>query len=108
MKLASIFLALALNTPEGYQQYAFKYIEKHERPCIKELWRLESNWRPEAKSPTHDYGIPQRHMKHNTKKQIAKFRSDPLKQIDWGIGYVRHRYNDFCTALDHHRARGWY
>ena len=28
--------------------------------CLEKLWDRESNWRWKAKSPTSDYGIPQR------------------------------------------------
>jgi len=47
-------------------------------------------------------------MPKHSKKQIEKFLRDPKGQIDWGIGYIRHRYGDVCSALAHHKERGWY
>jgi hypothetical protein len=79
------------------------------------LWGKESAWNYKAKSPTHDYGIPQRHMKHNTKKQIDKFLQDPKEQIQWGLTYIKSRYKTPCGALQSWLSRadkngrgGWY
>lgn len=101
-------LAMTLNTTAEFQDYARKQVSQREFACLLKLWTKESNWRPQAASPTKDYGIPQRNMPRHTKKQIEKFRKDPKAQIDWGIGYIRHRYGDACKALNHHRANNWY
>ena len=106
--MGSIFLAITLATPQGMQEYAAKHVEPYEVRCMVKLWTKESNWRYKAKSPTHDYGIPQRHMKGKSQRQIDKFLASPLHQIHWGIGYVRHRYGDFCSALDFHKRHNWY
>ncbi len=106
--MGSILLAITLSTPQGLQAYAAKHVEPYEVKCMIKLWTKESNWRVEAKSPTHDYGIPQRHMKGKSKRQIEKFRASPVMQIHWGIGYVRHRYGDFCSALHFHNRHNWY
>lgn len=83
--------------------------------CLATLWGKESAWRYTAKSPSHDYGIPQRHMSHNTKKQIADFLAHPHPQIEWGIGYIKSRYKTPCNALhswlsraDKNGRGGWY
>lgn len=83
--------------------------------CLAQLWGKESAWNYKAKSPTHDYGIPQRHMKHNSKAQIADFMKHPHIQIRWGLGYIEHRYDTPCGALKSWLARadkngrgGWY
>jgi hypothetical protein len=103
------------------KQYALHLIKKRfdqpqrEFKCLKTLWGKESAWNYKAKSPTHDYGIPQRHMSHNTKAQIADFMSHPHPQIRWGLGYIEHRYDTPCKALDSWLSRadkngrgGWY
>lgn len=108
MKLLMISLIMMMNSPAEYQEYAAKHVHTYEIQCMKELWRKESNWRPQAKSPTHDYGIPQRHMKGKTKAEIDAFRKSPRLQIHWGINYVRHRYGDFCSALAFHKRNNWY
>lgn len=82
--------------------------------CLAYLWGKESAWNYKAKSPTHDYGIPQRHMRHNTPKQIRDFLSHPHPQIQWGLNYIKTRYESPCGALQSWLSRskngrgGWY
>jgi len=106
--LPVMILTLTLNTTVEYQNYARKLVTPKDFTCLVQLWMKESNWRPEAKSPTNDYGIPQRNMPRHTKQQIKKFRSNPMAQIDWGVGYIKHRYGSACRALQHHKLHNWY
>jgi len=83
--------------------------------CLAKLWGKESAWNHKAKSPTHDYGIPQRHMSHNTAKQIRDFLKHPHPQIRWGLNYIKTRYDSPCGALqswlsraDENGRGGWY
>ena len=106
------FACLALPTPK---EYAAGQLSKKQYQCLHTLWTKESNWRSNAQSKTHDMGIPQRHMKHNTKKQQQKFLSDPLEQVSWGLNYIKIRYQTPCRALaawmsraDHRGVGGWY
>lgn len=85
-----------------------KWDNSAEFACLGKMWGKESAWNHQAKSPTHDYGIPQRHMKNATEKQISQFLSDPIAQIDWGVGYIVHRYNSPCEAWVFWRANNWY
>lgn len=103
-----ITLTMTLNTTAEFKDYARKLVTAKEFRCLTQLWGKESAWRPGAVSPTNDYGIPQRNMPNHTKKQKEQFLQNPKAQIDWGIGYIRHRYGDVCTALDHHKRRNWY
>jgi len=116
MKISLLFIVsmICLSLPNP-QQYAQGQLSEKQYQCLHTLWTKESNWRSNAKSATHDMGIPQRHMKHNTKAQQEKFLSDPLAQVDWGLGYIEHRYNTPCRALaawmsraDHRGVGGWY
>lgn len=103
------------------KSYAELVVEKHfknpnrEFKCLKVLWGKESAWKHTARSASHDYGIPQRHMSHNTPAEIADFMKHPHVQIDWGIGYIKHRYDTPCNALhlwlsraDKNGRGGWY
>jgi hypothetical protein len=88
---------------------------KKQWQCLAHLWGKESAWNYKAKSPTHDYGIPQRHMKHNTQKEIKKFLDNPYAQIKWGLTYIESRYKTPCGALQSWLSRadkngrgGWY
>ncbi len=83
--------------------------------CLAKLWGKESAWNHKAKSHTHDYGIPQRHMSHNTLEERKDFLKDPHAQIRWGLNYIEHRYDTPCGALkswlsraDKNGKGGWY
>lgn len=103
------------------KQYARHLISKQwknterEFKCLKHLWGKESAWNHKAASITKDYGIPQRHMSHNTSAQIRDFLKDPQEQIRWGLNYIKHRYESPCGALQSWLSRadkngrgGWY
>lgn len=110
-------LGISLMKPKDYArllvQKNFKQPSK-EFKCLAQLWGKESAWNYKAKSPTHDYGIPQRHMKRNTKAQIADFMDNPHTQIRWGVNYIKTRYQTPCGALESWLSRsengrgGWY
>jgi len=76
--------------------------------CLGKLWGKESAWNYEAKSPTQDYGIPQRHMSQNTEQEIAEFLDSPVTQITWGLNYIKVRYGSPCGAWAFHQDRNWY
>lgn len=103
--------------PKDYARYLLKSQYKDPQKqyrCLTQLWGKESGWNYRAKSPTHDYGIPQRHMKHNTPAQIRDFMKHPHTQIKWGLTYIEHRYDTPCGALRLWLSRskngkgGWY
>ena len=69
--------------------------------CLDEIVYKESRWNPKANNPRSTaYGL----------FQVLKSKEkDPIKQIDQGLKYINHRYNGCaCTALAHHKAKGWY
>lgn len=103
------------------KQYARYLVEKHwsnsaaEYKCLAALWGKESAWNFKAKSKTHDYGIPQRHMSQNSAAEIKDFMNSPRAQIRWGITYIKSRYETPCGALKSWLSRankngkgGWY
>jgi hypothetical protein len=69
--------------------------------CLDEIIFKESRWNYKAKNPKSSaYGLFQ---------MLKSKESDPVKQIDNGLRYINHRYNGCaCTALAHHKAKGWY
>jgi hypothetical protein len=79
-----------------------------EQKCLGLLWGKESAWNYQAKSPTDDYGIPQRHMRHNTQKQIDAFMKSYTIQIDWGLNYIYTRYGSPCNAWKSWQVKRWY
>ena len=76
--------------------------------CLNRMWGKESAWNYKAASPTKDHGIPQRHMSKDTKAEIHAFMSDPVKQINWGLAYIKGRYGDPCSAWKFWQANHWY
>ena len=95
---------------KAYGEYAVEEYgwDDKQFECLEALWNRESNWRWKAKSPTDDFGIPQRHMRKNSKAEIEKFLSDPMEQISWGLSYIEHRYSNPCSAKKHSDLKGWY
>ena len=91
------------------KEYATAQVSSKEWKCLERLWTRESHWNHRSISPTDDYGIPQRHMRHNTAKERKAFLKDPIKQIDWGLAYIEHRYEGSpCKAWEHSERKGWY
>ena len=68
--------------------------------CVDELWHKESRWNYKAKNPKSSaFGIPQ---------ILGLKEKNPIKQIDKGLAYIKHRYDNPCNALAHHKIKGWY
>jgi len=76
--------------------------------CLNWVWGKESAWNYKAVSPTKDHGIPQRNMPNHTKAERVAFLKDPMKQIEWGLGYIEHRYSTPCKAKAFKERNGWY
>ena len=69
--------------------------------CLDEIVYKESRWNYKAKNPKSSASGLFQVLKSKEK--------DPIKQIDQGLKYINHRYNGCaCTALAHHKAKGWY
>ena len=85
----------------AYKLYAhMKIIDAKQYQCIEMLWTKESNWNPAARNGSH-YGIPQmRNVKLKT--------MDAMTQIDWGLRYIKGRYQTPCKAWAFFKANGWH
>ena len=84
----------------GWNQAQFK--------CLAILWGKESAWNPTAVSPTNDHGIPQRNMPNATSAEKKAFLEDTEAQIEWGLGYIKHRYETPCNAWSFWQKNNWY
>jgi hypothetical protein len=89
----------------AFDQYKWGTVEQK---CLGSLWGKESAWDYTAKSPTHDYGIPQRHMRANTERQINNFMKNYETQINWGLNYIKVRYDSPCNAWKFWQVKRWY
>ena len=92
---------------EIYKFYAYsKLINEHQFICLSKLWTYESHWNPKAVNGSH-YGIPQL-------RNVKVKKHDAFTQIDWGLRYIKHRYDLPCKALKAWEIRrvktgaGWY
>ena len=36
------------------------------------------------------------------------YRTNPITQITWGLGYIEDRYGTPCGAWSHSQSVGWY
>ena len=91
----------ATDRTNHYRQWAFIQLNNLDHfYCLDELNYKESRWNPKAKNGSH-YGIPQ-----GRSKWLSTV--DGFKQIDWQLNYIKHRYDNPCNALAHHKIKGWY
>ena len=77
--------------------------------CLDSLWTRESNWNPAAHNPSSGaHGIPQSLPGSKMASTGPDWRTNPVTQITWGLGYIEDRYGSPCGAWAHSQARGWY
>lgn len=80
-----------------------------EYQCLIQLWNRESQWNPYAENASSGaYGIPQALPGSKMASAGADWRTNPVTQINWGIGYIKGRYGTPCSAWAHSNAVGWY
>jgi hypothetical protein len=83
--------------------------------CLNLLWNRESQWNYKAANPTSSaYGIPQALAApggapgSKMASAGADWRTNPVTQIKWGLGYIADRYGTPCGAWGHSESVGWY
>jgi hypothetical protein len=77
--------------------------------CLNSLWTRESNWIYTATNPSSGaYGIPQSLPASKMASAGADYRTNPVTQIKWGLGYIQQRYGSPCGAWAHSQSTGWY
>ena len=83
--------------------------------CLNLLWNRESQWNYKAANPTSTaYGIPQSLAGPDgvpgskMASAGADWRTNPVTQIKWGLGYIADRYGTPCGAWGHSESVGWY
>lgn len=80
-----------------------------EYQCLLTLWQRESNWNPYAHNASSGaYGIPQSLPGSKMASAGADWKTNPVTQINWGLGYIANRYGSPCGALGHSNRVGWY
>jgi hypothetical protein len=77
--------------------------------CLEQLWQKESGWNYRAANPSSGaYGIPQALPGSKMAGAGSDWRTNPVTQIRWGLGYIKARYGTPCGAWAHSRAHNWY
>jgi hypothetical protein len=93
---------LAMENPKQYAQNAMKARNwnKAQYVCLSQLWGKESAWNHKADNPKSTaYGIAQ---------MLGEKSKHPKKQIDNGLRYIKHRYEQPCIAWKHWQRHRWY
>lgn len=89
--------------------YAASRLSGTQYRCLVVLWNRESGWNPRADNPTSSaYGIPQALPGSKMASAGSDWRTNPITQVKWGLGYIAGRYGSPCNALGHSNSHGWY
>lgn len=77
--------------------------------CLDALWKGESGWNYQATNPSSGaYGIPQSLPAIKMASAGADWKTNPITQIRWGLGYIEDVYGTPCEAQGFKSGRGWY
>lgn len=77
--------------------------------CLYNLWQRESNWNVYAQNRSSGaYGIPQSLPGSKMASAGADWQTNPVTQINWGLGYISGRYGTPCGAWAQSESVGWY
>ena len=85
-------------TPKQYAYYSLGDIKQYK--CLVFLYGKESAWNPDARNGSHA-GIPQGRSKW-------LITATPIQQVEWGLRYIKHRYNTPCQAKNHWLLHNWH
>jgi hypothetical protein len=93
---------LALQNPKKYAQIAIKAYNWNtdQFVCLSQLWDKESNWNHKSDNPhSSAFGIA---------KMLKETAKHPKKQIDNGLRYIKHRYDNPCNGWKFWQRHRWY
>jgi hypothetical protein len=91
------------------RSYALRRIGSEQFSCLDRLWTKESGWNPRASNPSSGaYGIPQALPGSKMATVASDWRTNPVTQVRWGLGYISGRYGSACAAWRHSQAHNWY
>ncbi|WP_227995896.1 aggregation-promoting factor C-terminal-like domain-containing protein [Glycomyces albidus] len=76
--------------------------------CLELLWSKESGWNELAENSIGAYGIPQAYPGSKMSGEGDDWRTNPVTQILWGLGYIEGKYGTPCDAWAYSEAEGFY
>lgn len=89
--------------------YAARRLNDNQFDCLNILWKSESGWRWNALNRSSGaYGIPQALPGSKMRTAGKDWRTNPITQVRWGLGYISGRYGSPCKAWTFKKRRGWY
>lgn len=106
--------AVAVDDPAGAQAYAAGQLGSYgwsadQMQCLVTLWTKESDWSTTAtNSSSGAYGIVQSLPAEKMASAGADYLTNYQTQINWGLGYIKDRYQSPCGALSFHLSNNWY
>jgi hypothetical protein len=101
MQLSSVEKTYSVSAADHFKLYAHSLVvDAKEYRCLELLWNKESNWNHKAKNKKSSaFGIP----------QLLKLKTtDPYKQINLGLKYIKARYTTPCNAWAFFKSKGYY
>jgi len=105
---------VAVNDPAGAQAYAAGQLASYgwsadQMQCLQTLWTKESDWTTTATNPSSGaYGIVQSLPAEKMASAGADYLTNYRTQINWGLNYIKERYQSPCGALNFHLSNNWY
>jgi hypothetical protein len=77
--------------------------------ALDQLWEHESGWNELAENPSSGaYGIPQALPGSKMGTVASDWRTNPVTQIKWGLGYIKDRYGSPAEAWAFWQSNNWY
>ena len=86
-------------TVDDARSFALAQIGAVQFSCLDALWQHESDWDPSAENPSSGaYGIAQALPAAKMASVGHDWKSNPITQVRWGLGYIATRYGSACNA----------
>lgn len=101
-ELIQVHKAIAINQPKTYAKIKMADYGwgKTQVKCLNALWGKESAWNHLADNPASTaFGIAQ---------MLGEVSTSPMKQINNGLRYIKHRYGQPCNAWKFWQRNKWY
>lgn len=105
---------VAVNDPAGAQAYASGQLASYgwaqdQMQCLVTLWTKESDWTTTATNASSGaYGIVQSLPAEKMASAGPDYLTNYRTQINWGLNYIKERYQSPCGALNFHLGNNWY
>lgn len=89
--------------------YARSRLGSKQYQCLLLLWNKESGWNHLSMNKSSGaYGIPQALPGSKMASAGKDWRTNPITQVKWGLGYVNGRYGSACGAWRFWQSNHWY